>query len=226
MSPPRQQVNLYRPDDAAGRRLFGADTLVLTSAAVMLLLLLIGGAGEWRINGLQRAVGNLQQQQQAQQETMRALGDLLPAGASSADIHSRIQELQAELDAREQALSLLRQGAIGRTGGFSAQLAALARCPVPGLWLQRITISGVTGSVSLAGDTLDPDSVPRYLRALAGERALAGLRFDQLIIARPPPPSPPRAAGPMSVARGAFTFSADGDRAAYARLAAAQEPRP
>lgn len=225
MSGPRQQINLYRPDIAGGRRPFGADTLALAAGSVLLLLLLIGGIGEWRVAGLQRAVQHLQQQQQAQQDTVRALGDLLPAGQSALDIDSRIRQLQAELAARERALQLLQRGAIGRTEGFAPQLAALARRPARGLWLQRIAISGIDGSMSLSGVTLRPDDVPRYLRALAGERALSGLRFDRLQIAQRLSPSGRRTLHPEA-SPGGFTFSADGGPAPPVQVADAQEAHP
>jgi hypothetical protein len=226
VSAPRQQINLYRPDAGATRRPFGADTLAFAAGSVLVLLLLIGGIGEWRVEGLQRAVQRLQQQQQAQQDSLRALGQLLPPGQSALDIDSRIQQLQTELAARERALRLLQQGAIGRTGGFAAQLAALARCPVHGLWLQRITISGIDDSMSLAGVTLQPDSVPRYLRALAGEKALSGLRFYRLQIAQQLSRNARQTPQPVATSPGGFTFSADGAPAAPVQVAQAQELRP
>lgn len=226
MSASQQQINLYRQDAGAARRPFGADTLAFAVGAVLALLLLIGGVGEWRVEGLQRAVQHLQQQQQAQQDTLRALGDLLPPGQSAPDIDSRIQQLQAELAARQRALQLLRQGAIGRTGGFAAQLAALARRPVSGLWLQRIAISGIDESMSLSGVTLQPDSVPRYLRALAGEKALSGLRFYRLQITQQLSRNAPQATKAAATSVGGFTFSADGGPASPVQLADAQELRP
>jgi hypothetical protein len=225
MSVPRQQINLYQPERAVSRGAFGADTLALATGAVALLLIVVWSIGASRVAGLQRAVRNLQQQQELQRAEMRALGGTLPAGASPADIDSRIQELRAELANRERALALLRQGAVGNTRGFSAQLAALASCPVPGLWLQRVSISGETGALSVGGETLEPESVPRYLRALAAQRALAGLRFDRLVIERRSRTGLKSAAGTASIANGAFTFSADGDPSAYAKVAAAQENR-
>lgn len=184
MSQPRQQVNLYQ-ETAPPWRPFGSATLALAVAAVSACLAVIWGYGAWQVEHLQQAVAALQHQQQAQQAMLSTLGSL-PAGAGNAtDLQSRIQQLDTQLAARERALALLQGATVGGTRGFSAQLAALARHSMPGLWLQRISLSELTGSMSLAGATTDPDSVPRYLHALGTERTLAGMRFDRLTIQRP-----------------------------------------
>jgi hypothetical protein len=210
VSQPRQQVNLYQ-ETAPPWRPFGSATLALAVAAVSGCLAIIWGFGTWQVDHLQQAVGALQHQQQAQQAMLSAL----PGGAASgADLQSRIQELNAELATRERALALLQGDAAGSTSGFSAELAALARHPMPGLWLRQITLSDLTGSMSLAGEVMDPDRVPRYLHALGTERTLAGMRFDRLAIQRP---------GTQTTA---FRFHADGSAGTPIQLANTQAPQP
>jgi hypothetical protein len=209
----RQQVNLYQ-DTAPPWRPFGSATLTMAAAAVSACLALIWGYGTWQVHQLQQAVTALQHQRQAQQSMLSSL-DTLPGGAANGtDLQSRIQELDAELAARQRALALLQGHAAGSISGFSGQLAALARHPMPGLWLHRITFSDLTGSMSLAGEVTDPDRVPRYLRALGTERTLAGMRFDRLAIQRPQPQT------------AAFEFHADGSAGTTIPLANSQAPQP
>jgi Tfp pilus assembly protein PilN len=184
VSQPRQQVNLYQ-ETAPPWRPFGSATLALAVVAVGGCLAVIWGYSAWQVDRLQQAVGGLQHQQQAQQAMLSALGSLPGSGGGATDLQSRIQELDAELAMRERALALLQGATVGSTSGFSAELAALARHPMPGLWLRQITLSDLTGSMSLSGETMDPDRVPRYLHALGTERSLAGMRFDRLAIQRP-----------------------------------------
>jgi Tfp pilus assembly protein PilN len=209
----RQQVNLYQ-ETAPPWRPFGSATLTLAVAAVSGCLAVIWGFGTWQVNHLQQAVTALQHQQQTQQAMLGALGSLPGAGASAADLQSRLQELDAELAVRQHALALLQANAAGSTNGFSAELAALARHPMPGLWLQQIMLSDQTGSMSLAGEATDPDRVPRYLRALGSERTLAGMRFQRLAIQRP------------QTKDAAFKFDADGSAGAPIQLANTQAPQP
>lgn len=225
MNPPRQQVNLYQQTAPAWRP-FGSATLALAVGAVSCCLAVIWGFGTLQVDRLQRSVGALQRQQDAQQAALSALGSLPIDGANPADLQGRVQALDAELAARERALALLQGGAVGSTSGFAGKLAALARHPVPGLWLRQITVSDLTNSMSLEGEVVDPDGVPRYLHALAAESALAGMRFDRLVIEHPQAPS--TAAGPARPQPYpvAFEFHAEGTIAAPAQLAATQEPHP
>jgi Tfp pilus assembly protein PilN len=220
---PRQQVNLYQHTAPAWRP-FGSATLTLAAGAVACGLAAIWAFGSWQVAGLQRSVDALQRRQAAQQATLTALGSLQSDGAAPVDLQARIQQLSTELAAREHALSLLQSGAVGSTNGFSAQLAALARHPMTGLWLRQITVSDLSGSMSLAGEAIDPDRVPRYLRALATEHVLAGLQFDRLVIERPETPPTASAAAHSRAHPTTFEFHADGP-AMPAQLAAAQAPQ-
>jgi Tfp pilus assembly protein PilN len=213
VSQPRQQINLYQ-ETAPPWRPFGSATLALAVTAVSGCLAVIWAFGTWQVDHLQQAVGALQRQQEAQQVMLSALGSLPAGGANATDLQSRIQQLNTEFAARERALALLQGDAVGSTSGFAAQLAALARHPMPGLWLQRITLSDLTGSMSLAGEVTEPDRLPRYLHALATERTLAATRFDHLVIERPPTHT------------AVFKFRVNGNAGAPIQLANTQEPQP
>jgi hypothetical protein len=209
----RQQINLYQ-ETAPPWRPFGSATLALAVAAVSGCLAVIWGYGTWQVDRLQHAVSALQHQQQAQQAMLSALGSLSGAGGGATDLQSRIQELNAELAAGQHALAVLKGATVGSTSGFSAELAALARHPTPGLWLQQITLSDLTGSMSLVGEVMDPDRVPRYLHALGTERSLAGMRFDRLAIQRP------------QTQTAVFRFHADGTAIAGMPVQLADTHRP
>lgn len=244
MNQPRQQVNLYQHTAPAWRP-FGSATLALACGAVACCLAVIWAFGSYQVARLQQSVDALQRQQAAQQAALSALGTLQLDGASPADLQTRIQQLSAELAARERALALLQGGAVGSTKGFSPQLAALARHPITGLWLRQITLSNVTGSASLAGEAVDPDTVPRYLHVLSTEPVLAGLRFDRLVIERravthptstgaastgAAPTDAASSDAPSRLRAGAFTFRADGTAgtagpAAPAQVAANRAPQ-
>lgn len=224
MSAARQQVNLYQ-NTAPAWRPFGSATLALACGAVACCLAVIWAFGSVQVARLQRSVDALQRQQDAQQAALSALGSLQIDGANPADLQTRIQQLSAELAARERALALLQGGAVGSTKGFSPQLAALARHPIAGLWLRQITLSNLTGAVSLAGEAVAPDTVPRYLHVLATEPVLAVLRFDRLVIERPEPaPAGPAPATrpPLRLGPGTFKFRAEGTAGASGTAAAAQ----
>ena len=223
MRQPRQQINLYQ-ETAPAWRPFGSATLALAAVAVCCCFALIWGFGTWQVDRLQRSVADLQRQQNAQQTMLSSLGSLSAASSNAADLKSRVEELSAELAARERALALLREGAAGNTSGFSAPLAALARHPMPDLWLLQITLSDLTGSTTLAGQVVNPDRLPRYLHVLATEPALANIRFDSLVIERPDADHATATHAPPSPGATAFKFRAEGAAGgAPQQLAATQE---
>jgi hypothetical protein len=187
MKPVRQQINLYQPAKVqAASGSFAAATAVRAGALAAACLLVVWGYSTWRVVRLQRAVGSLEQQHQRQDATISALSAARAAGMTPEQVQAQVAQLSAELAVRTRTLELLKSGAAGQVDGFSTRLAALARRPMPGLWIDHVVLSGMTDAMSVGGTALDPDLVPRYLRGLADERALTGARFDELVIERPP----------------------------------------
>jgi len=188
MSAMRQQVNLYQPGGVARAEElapFTAATAVLVAAAVCAGLLGFWGFGVWRVDRLERGLQTLRLQGQRQNETLAALGAARASGVTPEQLDATVKSLTAVLDTHTRALALLKEGTAGQLTGFSARLAALGRRPIEGLWLDHVVLSGLNGAMSVGGSAVDPDLVPRYLRGLGAERALAGVRFDDFVIERP-----------------------------------------
>jgi len=205
----RQQINLYQPVAEVGGGPFSASTAVVVGSAVGACLLAVWGYGLWRVAHLERAVQSLQQQNRSQDDTLAALGAARAAGLSPDKVQARVAELNTELATRTRALELLRGGAVGQVAGFSARLSALAHRPIPGLWVDHVVLSGITGAMNVDGGAVDPDLVPRYLRGLAAEHALAGARFDEFVIERPQREPAGSAAAKAAPAPAGFKFRAE-----------------
>lgn len=181
----RQQINLYQPVASNDQKSLESRTLGLLAGGAVLCLLVIWGFGMKQVAALETSVAALRAQQQAQEQMMSAMGAEHSAAVSPIIVNAQVTALSAQVTAHTQALEILRHGGAGQTQGFAARLEALARRHTDGLWIDRIALSGTTGAMSVGGETVSPDLVPRYLRALAGESALSGARFDELVIERP-----------------------------------------
>lgn len=181
----RQQINLYQPVVQSGGGQFSAHSALLVSGLAVSCLLAVWAYGWWRVARLEHAVHSLEQQQHQQDASLGALNSARVADAPPEQMQARVAMLTAELAVRTRTLELLRSGTAGQVSGFSTRLAALAHRPTPGLWIDHVILSGMTDSMTVGGTALEPDLVPRYLRGLAEEGALAGARFDELVIERP-----------------------------------------
>ena len=185
MKPLRQQINLYQPALEPTDGPFRSESALRVCALAAACLLMVWAFGWWRVVRLEHAVRSLGEQQQRQDATMVALNAARAEGMTPEQMQARVAAMTAELAVRKRTLELLKSGTAGEAHGFSSRLAALARRPVQGLWIDHVVLSGMTDSMSVGGTAMDPDLVPRYLRGLAEERPLAGARFDELVIERP-----------------------------------------
>ena len=179
-----QQINLFQPIFREQRRLFDAKAVAWSLGVVVLALVSFWAFGTFKVDQLEREVAHLRQQQRAQEQMASTAGTLRSARANPEQIQARVSRLTADLATRTRALDLLQGGVAGNTSGFASKLEALASQHVTGLWISRIDLGSAAGSMGLSGGTLDPDLVPRYLKALASEPALKGTRFDDFSIER------------------------------------------
>lgn len=179
-----QQINLFQPIFREERRLFDAKAVAWSMATVVVALTSFWAFGTLKVNQLEAEVGHLREQQRAQERMATTAGSLRSARSNPEQIHARVTRLTEELANRTRALDLLQHGLAGNTTGFAAKLEALASQHVSGLWINRIDLGSASGSMGLSGGTLNPDLVPRYLKALASEPALKGTRFDDFSIER------------------------------------------
>ncbi|HME40762.1 MAG TPA: hypothetical protein VKG63_17540 [Steroidobacteraceae bacterium] len=179
-----QQVNLYQPILGAEKRLFSARAIGVGLSLLALCLCGLAAFGAWRTARVEHSVALLETQQAGAIAMAERAGAALQPGRSLAELQTQAKSLSADIAARERALDLVRQGAVSPATGFAARLEALARRQVEGLWLRNIMVGSSDGRLAFQGYTVDRGLIPEYLGALAGERALAGVRFDKLAIRR------------------------------------------
>jgi hypothetical protein len=179
-----QQINLFQPIFREQRRLFDAKAVAWSLGVIGLALISFWTFGTFKVNQLEAEVAHLREQQRVQEQMASTAGSLRSARANPEQIRARVSRLTEDLATRTRALDLLQGGLAGNTSGFAAKLEALASQHVNGLWINRVDLGSAAGSMGLSGGTLDPDLVPRYLKALASEPALKGTRFDDFSIER------------------------------------------
>ncbi len=190
-----QQINLYRKRSSAATEGVSAPTLAVSVAALVVLLAGLTGVKRAQLDNLREELASAQTREAAIVGRIDVLGQQLSPGDTDG-LAALLEQAGQTLADSERVLAFLEGGAIGRPEGFSRHLAALARRELDGLWLTRITVTAPDSRVALTGRAVRPDLVPAYLKALAGERAFDGMRFNQFLMERPTPQT-----------GGAFAFS-------------------
>ncbi len=186
-----QQVNLYQPILGAEKRLFSAFTIGVGLGVMIVSLAGLVIFGAWRTHRIERSVALLEQQQTASLSMAARASAAAHPTQSIAELEGEAKDLSAEIAARERALDIVHRGAGTPATGFAARLEALARAQLEGVWLSSIVLGSGDGRLAMQGGTSDARLVPVYLAALAGERALAGVRFERIALRRAGPEDAP-----------------------------------
>jgi Tfp pilus assembly protein PilN len=181
----RQQINLYQPIFSEGRKPFSARIAGMGLGLVFAGLVGYALYSNAQSSKLEAAVVALRAEQTEQTTALDAAAEAKAMTEKPEIIQARVKELHRSIAERTAALEILKSGAAGQTSGFAARMEALARRHVEGLWIDRLMLSGTSGSMTLSGATLDADTVPVYLHSLAREPVLSGTRFDEFVIERP-----------------------------------------
>jgi len=95
----------------------------------------------------------------------------------------RVADLQAQLHSRSILVAALTGTANERSAGFARHLDQLAASVRPGLWLTDFELSDGGNHIRLAGMTLDPVLVPRFLKNLGSAPQFVGHPFDTFELA-------------------------------------------
>lgn len=178
-----QQINLYQPIFRKQRQIFSAATMLTTAGIVAVALLVIYAYALWQVRGLEKEAVQLQGREKAYTAQLAGLNPKAD-DAHRKEIDAKLKRLNTTLLRQQKLIEVLRDRPSSSANGFSADLMALARRHVEGLWLTSVSINGGTGAIELMGTAVKPDLVPHYLQQLSKEPALAGQRFDRLQIER------------------------------------------
>jgi Tfp pilus assembly protein PilN len=182
-APLYQQINLYQPIFRKQRQIFSAAAMLSSVGVVAVALLGIYAFGLWQVAGLEREAVQLEGREKAYSAQLARL-DPTSGAQRREQIERELERLSATVIRQQKLVDVLRKRSVSSTEGFSANLAALARRHVAGLWLTKISINGASGAIELAGRAVGPALVPEYLQSLSEEPALSGQRFDRLQIER------------------------------------------
>ena len=179
-----QQVNLYQPILRKQKKVFSARTLLLGNLLILAGLLLLYGYTHLQTRNLQNQYTQASAQRDARQAQLLQMQQQYPPRQADPRLPAQLQAARSELRQQQSLLQAIRHYDHSDEQRFSAQLRGLAQQVPSGLWLNQIQLQ--TGQINLHGQTLDAQQVPVLVQALSREAAFAGIRFEQVRIARDP----------------------------------------
>ncbi len=92
--------------------------------------------------------------------------------------------MRETLNTKKQMLSRVSGLTLEDKPGFYRYLSGLAKQKIDGLWLTKIHIKDDGNFININGNTLNPESLPSYLKRLNQSRAFAGKIFDTVELNR------------------------------------------
>lgn len=166
-----QNINLYLVRRAPRGGLFSRPGLLLLAA------LLFGAGAGWHLLEARRITAMKTELARHDADRDRVQRQLAAVPSASAALAQQIEADERAVVALEAVVQRLGQGALARTQGFTAPLAALARTHADGVWLAGLQFDNTRGALLLDGRALDAAHLPAYLAALRAEPVFAGMAF-------------------------------------------------
>jgi Tfp pilus assembly protein PilN len=185
-----QQINLLQSSMRPQRPLLSALFMSVALVAALLAIIAISISGTRSVTRLEAQVEALRNWQSSQSESIGSVSQGATGQFDFSASDARLRTAQAQISARRAALAAIASGRAGNTRGFAERLAALARRPVDGLWLERIVLSSEQHSARFQGVAQDPNLVPLFIQRLQSEPSLTGQRFDVVHINSDTKPGP------------------------------------
>jgi len=181
----RQEINFYQRSFRQQTPFFSGAVIAQSLAAVAIMMLLSYGYAWQRVEGLQSELQIVAKQETAALERLEKLGSIINTVTGEQSLAAQMEGALQKLESKQFLLALVNGNTLGDTQGFSRHLRSLALQNLNGLWLTQIMLSGTGAKTQLRGRAQQPELVPTYLQALAGERPFAEQRFQQFQINRP-----------------------------------------
>ena len=182
-----QQINLYQPIFRKEEKKFSTVAMLQAVGLVAVGVALLYGFTWWQSEALKNELKRVEQSHATASKRLADASQKFGPRTGAASIDTEIARLESELAAKQQIQKILARGIFSNTRGFSDYFASFARQRVPGVWLTGFDITGAAEDMSLAGRTVNPELVPRYLQKLSSEKTLAGIEFRAFQMSRPGP---------------------------------------
>ncbi|MDH3513484.1 MAG: hypothetical protein OEM83_01265 [Gammaproteobacteria bacterium] len=180
-----QQINLYQPIFRKEEKKFSTVAMLQSVALVAIGVMALYAYAWWQGEALKNELKRVEQNQALASKRLADANAKFGVGKVPSELDLEISRLENEITAKKQIQEILQRGVFSNTTGFSDYFASFARQRIPGLWLTGFDITGAAEQMMLAGRSVNPELVPRYMQRLSSEKTLSGIEFRTFQMNRP-----------------------------------------
>jgi Flp pilus assembly protein TadB len=180
-----QQINLFNPIFLKQKRYFSVTTMLQALGLIVLGSAVFYGYAEFQVAQLSKQAGEISKRNDTEQARLASATKEFSLQRSAKTLEDELKQLEAQAAAQETVLTMLKNGALGNTEGYSEYMRAFARQSINGLWLTGFDIVGDGAQMSLSGAVVNPQLVPSYIRRLGKEKVMRGKEFSTLQMQQP-----------------------------------------
>lgn len=186
-----QQINLFNPVFLKQKKAFNFANMLQAVAILCALQFVLLAYGRYVLAKVEQdAADGKVALERKQQELKRTTEQFQPRQSNPA-LRAEIAQVEADIAALRRVETVLNQGALGNTAGYSEYFRAFARQNVSGMWLTGVHVVGAGVDISVEGRAMQAALIPGYILRLTGEPVMNGKTFADLRIERPAPAAQP-----------------------------------
>jgi hypothetical protein len=180
-----QQINLFNPVFLKQKKTFNFVNMLQAVAVLCALQFVLLAYGRYVLAKVEKdAADGKVALERKQQELNRTLEQYKPRQSDPA-LLAEIAQVEADIAALRRVETVLNQGSLGNTSGYSEYFRAFARQNVSGMWLTGVNIVGAGVDIAVEGRAMQAALIPGYISRLTGEQVMSGKAFADLRIERP-----------------------------------------
>lgn len=182
-----QQINLINPALRKKRDLLTAIPLSIATGILLVLIVVAAFFAHQQADTVQAEADKRAAELKKSQERLAELGKVVAETKPDPKLAEELENARTLLNLREEIVTIVEGGALGKKGGFSEYMRGFTRQVPRDLWLTGFVLSPTGENMEIRGRMMNAAALPEFIRRLNSETIFQGVGFSSLLIDRPPP---------------------------------------
>jgi len=177
-----QQVNLYAAQFPAGETIKVSRKASFIVIVVVVAIISAISVGYWKIEALQKEYEQYKKTASISQQALDKVKAELNKSADDDKLKVDLLNIKEKLKHKQALKDRISRESTDISVSYYDRLAALSNQDIKGLWLNKIEFTNNDETITLSGNSSNPDLFTRYLQHLSKEPVFSGITFKVLNI--------------------------------------------